>query len=172
MELGGGYGGLAYYLVRDHSDMTYFDFDLPENLALTSFYLMSAFPNKRIGLYGEVDLKADDLKGKYDIVLLPNFAIADMKNNSADLVFNSYSLAEMSREAVENYLVHFNRVASKFIFHVNHNRESVVQADEFKIDLEKFQIISRSPALWNKGMNLLMDEFEYLYKNKDLKTTF
>jgi len=41
LELGGGYGGLAYYLVRDH-ELTWVDVDLPENMALAAFYLLSA----------------------------------------------------------------------------------------------------------------------------------
>ncbi len=170
VELGGGFGGMPYYLVRDNSDITYYDFDLPENLALTAFYLLSVFPDKKIALYGEVDvgtLNPDD----YDIVLMPNFEIARMQNGSADLVFNSYSLAEMSVEAVDNYLCHFNRMSNKFIFHINHTRDSVVKADQFKVDLNKFELVYRAPALWNMARNIEMDEFEYLFKNKSLVFT-
>ncbi|NVN98806.1 MAG: putative sugar O-methyltransferase [Geobacteraceae bacterium] len=167
MELGGGYGGMAYYLMRDNADLTYVDFDLPENLALTSYYLLTAFPDKKIALYGELDLSSSNIKD-YDAVLLPNFEIETMQNNSVDLIFNSYSLAEMSRETIVNYVSHFNRIADKFIFHVNHNRDSLVKADEFNIDQGKFELLYRAPALWNKGRNIDMDEFEYLYKSKKL----
>jgi hypothetical protein len=165
VELGGGYGGMAYYLIRDNSDFTYIDFDLPENLALTSFYLLSAFPNKKIALYGEIDLVHDNTH-EYDIILMPNFELQNVNDDCIDLIFNSYSLAEMSRETIDNYMFHFNRIASKFIFHVNHNRCSVVKADEFKIDIDKFELLYRAPALWNMARNPDMDEFEYLYKNK------
>jgi putative sugar O-methyltransferase len=167
VELGGGFGGMPYYLVRDNSDITYVDFDLPENLALTAFYLLSAFPDKRVALYGEVDIETLN-PCDYDVVLMPNFEIARMPDSSADLVFNSYSLAEMSSEAVDNYLGHFNRLSNKFIFHINHTRDSVVKADEFKVDLNKFELVYRAPALWNMARNIEMDEFEYLFKNKSL----
>lgn len=167
VELGGGFGGMPYYLVRDNSDITYVDFDLPENLALTAFYLLSAFPDKRVALYGEVDIETLN-PCDYDVVLMPNFEIARMPGSSADLVFNSYSLAEMSSEAVDNYLAHFNRLSNKFIFHINHTRDSVVKADEFKVDLNKFELVYRAPALWNMARNIEMDEFEYLFKNKSL----
>ncbi len=165
LELGAGYGGLPYYLIRDNSDITYLDFDLPENMALTAFYLLSAFPEKKIALYGEIDLITANLE-EYDIVLMPNFEISKIQKDSIDLVFNSYSLAEMSLETIDNYLSHFNRIAKKFIFHVNHTKYSVVKADDFKIDLNKFELMYRAPALWNMVRKIDMDEFEYLYKNK------
>ena len=74
----------------------------------------------------------------------------------------------MSSEAVDNYLAHFNRLSNKFIFHINHTRDSVVKADEFKVDLNKFELVYRAPALWNMARNIEMDEFEYLFKNKSL----
>ena len=148
VELGAGYGGMAYYLVRDNSDLTYIDFDLPENVALTAFYLLTCFPDKKIALFGEMDLSQDKVED-YDLILMPNFEIHKVKDQSVDLTFNSYSLAEMSKETIENYIHHFNRFTNKFIFHVNHNRNSVVRADEFSIDLDKFDLIVRAPALWN-----------------------
>jgi hypothetical protein len=56
VELGGGFGGLAYYLIRDNPQVTYLDFDLPEATALASYYLMRSLPSLSIQLYGEVDL--------------------------------------------------------------------------------------------------------------------
>lgn len=167
MELGGGFGGMAYYLLRDNPDATYLDFDLPENFALTAFYLLSAFPNKKIALYGEIDLAKENLEN-YDAVLMPNFEMAKLAESSVDLVFNSYSLAEMAPETVDDYLAQFNRITRKFIYHVNHTRNSVVKADDFKVDLQKFELISRAPAVWNLARNPAMDEFEYIYKNKKL----
>lgn len=168
LELGGGFGGMAYYLMRDNTNLTYLDFDLPENFALTSFYLLSAFPDKKIALYGEVDLETDDITA-YDAVLMPNFEIEKVKDNTVDLVFNSYSLAEMSREAVKNYFKVFNRVTNKFIYHVNHTKRGPMKADEFPVDTDKYELVYRAPALWNMALNPWMDEYECLYKHKQLE---
>lgn len=167
LELGGGFGGLAYFLMRDNSKLTYIDVDLPENMALTAFYLLSAFPNKNIALFGEIDITKTNLD-QFDAVILPNFCIADIKSDSVDLVFNSYSLAEMSLNNVNNYVNHISRISSKFIFHVNHTKTATVTSDSFGFDFNKFELISRAPALWNMGRNSNMDEFEYIYKNKHL----
>jgi len=165
LELGGGYGKMAYYLMRDSKNITYLDFDLPENYALTAFYLLSAFPNKKIALYGEVDLERDDLKD-YDAILMPNFEIDKMSANSIDLVFNSYSLAEMEPKAINNYINIINRVSKKYIYHLNHTKYCAMSANDFLIDMNKFEIVRKAPALWNKAINLAMDEFEFLYKTK------
>jgi putative sugar O-methyltransferase len=166
VELGGGYGGVAYYLIRDCKGLTYLDFDLPENLALTTYYLLSAFPDKKFLLFGEEGL-TDCKLSDYDLVLMPNFEIEKMTNLCADLVFNSYSLAEMSQETISNYVDIFNRIAKKYILHVNHTRNSLVSADDFGIDQHKFDLIYKIPALWNAGRNLYMDEYEYLYKRNE-----
>lgn len=169
-EIGGGFGGMAYFLMRDNPNITYIDFDLPENLALASFYLLSSFPEKKIALFGEIDMENDDLND-FDAVLLPNFSLKNMQNNSTDLTFNSYSLAEMSPETINEYFSHINRFTSKFIFHVNHNKVTQMNAHEFGVDQEKFELVYRAPALWNLSRDKDMDEFEFLYKRQDMNFT-
>ena len=80
MELGGGFGGMAYYLIRDTPDCAYVDFDLPENMALTAYYLLSAHPEKKALLYGEGELTPEALRD-YDIILMPSFAIEDLPSD-------------------------------------------------------------------------------------------
>ncbi len=165
LELGGGYGGMAYYLLRDTCDMTYLDFDLPENLALASFYLMHAFPDKQFALFGETELTADTLN-QYDVVMMPNFEIDRVPDNSIDLAYNSYSLAEMDSGTIQNYIGRFNSITKTFIYHVNHTSNCLVSADDFCIDTAEFDLLYRAPALWNMARNYRMDEFEFLYKNR------
>ena len=162
MELGGGYGGMAYFLLRDSDKTTYVDFDLPENLALTSYYLLRAFPALKVALYGEVELNGDTLRD-YRIVLMPNFEIEKLPNNSADVVFNSYSLAEMSAEAIKQYIKHLTRISKRHFLHVNHTTNSLVKADDFGIEQNGYELLSRKPALWNRGRMLVVDEYEFLY---------
>ena len=167
LEIGGGFGGLAYFIVRDNPGLTYIDVDLPENMALAAFFLLSGSPDKKIALYGEVDLAKDDLS-QYDALILPNFAIQEIRDNAIDLCFNSYSLSEMPMTTVKNYMGHFNRISSKFIYHINHTSVGGIKADDFAVDYTKFELISRAPALWNESRNTEMDEYEFLYKTKNL----
>ncbi|OGR33841.1 MAG: hypothetical protein A2091_02565 [Desulfuromonadales bacterium GWD2_61_12] len=163
MEVGGGFGGMAYYLLRDNLDITYVDFDLPENMALTAYYLMTAFTDKKILLYGEASLVDVNLND-YAAVIMPNFEIQNMHKLSSDIAFNSYSLAEMSKETIEKYIIEIQRISRKYFLHVNHTRNCVVSADDFGVNAKLFDLMHRAPALWNLGRNPNMDEFEYLYK--------
>lgn len=162
VELGGGYGGLGYFLNKNIPGVTYVDFDLPENMALTAYYLMNCFPDKKVLLYGEDDLNEVNLKN-YDLIILPNFEIGRFPTSKADLVFNSYSLSEMSVETINTYIPELKRACNANIFHVNHTEErDSLKADDFGIEGE-YKLVSKNPALWNLGRNISMDEYEFLY---------
>ena len=164
VEIGGGFGGMAYYLIRDSNDATYVDFDLPENLALTSFYLMKAFPEKKVLLYGEADFSEIELSD-YDIVLMPSFQLDKLKDETADMVFNSYSLAEMSPQTIRHYVLQSAKLINDggWLYHVNHTRHSLVSAKDFPVP-DSLSLVSEEFAAWNLGRNSDMDEYEFLYK--------
>lgn len=163
VELGGGYGGMGYFLNKINDDLTYVDVDLPENMALTAYYLMNCFPDKKTLLYGEEEFNEQSFD-KYDIIIMPNFEISKLPTQKANLVFNSYSLAEMSSETINTYIPELKRASNQYFFHVNHSVVShSLKADEFGIDDNDYKLISKQPALWNMGRNIEMDEYEYLY---------
>jgi len=170
IELGGGFGGLAYFLLRDTPQINYVDFDLPETAALASYYLLKAFPNERITLYGEMEFLAESLL-QSRVWILPAFELLKMANNSTELAFNSYSLAEMSPEAIKEYVAQLTRISRKYLLHVNHNKNSVKAADDFGIEAHGFRLADRQPARWNDGRMLDADEYEYLY-TKELDPTY
>ena len=161
LELGAGYGGMAYFLIRDILNVTYLDLDLPENIALTSYYLLKAFPNKKIILYGECDNINDNLNIG-NILLMPSFIVKELYSNQFDLVFNSYSLAEMNKETIDYYMLEFDRLitSSGYFYHLNHNSRCIVKADDFGINPNNFNLLYKIKGGWN----LYGDEFEYLYK--------
>jgi putative sugar O-methyltransferase len=165
VELGGGFGGMAYYLLRDNKDLTYIDLDLPENMALTAYYLLKAFSEKKILLFGEADLTQEAIQSN-DILIMPSFEVNNLPDHCAGLVFNSYSLAEMSRETISTYISEFTRIikGGGYFLHVNHSKNSVVISDDFGVNPEQFDLLYKIPALWNMGRNSQMDECEYLYR--------
>ncbi len=163
VELGGGFGGLAYYLVRDNPQVTYVDFDLPEATALASYYLMRSLPSVPIRLYGEAELSAEALATP-GFVMMPSFEIMKMPSKSAAVSFNSYSLAEMSPATIGVYLDQTTRITSGYFLHVNHNRNAVLSADKFGVEERGFKLVNRELAGWTLGINPQSDEYEYLYK--------
>jgi hypothetical protein len=162
LEIGGGYGGLAYYCLVENPRMRIVLSDLPENAALQAFYLKSMFPNKKIKLYGEVEIDGD-----FDILITPNFALEEISENSVELTFNSYSLAEMSRETVNRYINIICNVTNHYFYHLNHVFWEM-SSDTFPIDFDKFDLLFRNPTLWGKDPRAYqMDQHEYLYIAKD-----
>lgn len=162
IEIGGGYGGMAYYLMKTGKVDQYIDIDLPETLALATFYLMSAYPNENFLLYGEggIDSNSDNVK----FVMLPSFEIEKIKKTEIGLAFNSYSFAEMSKEASVNYIQHIGMLRPEHILHVNHTSNSTTKSDEFHIERFGYTLNSRMESLWNFGRSSTADEFEYHYK--------
>lgn len=163
VELGGGFGGLAYYLIRDHPQVTYVGFDLPEATALASYYLMRCLPNALIRLYGEAELSEETLAAP-GFVLMPSFEIMKIPSKSAVVSFNSYSLAEMSPATTHLFLDQITRITSGYFLHVNHNRNAVLSADKFGVEERGFKLVNRELAGWTSGINPQSDEYEYLYK--------
>ncbi len=119
-------------------------------MALTSFYLLGAFPDKRIMLFGESEMGANALD-TYDAIILPSFEISKLPDRSVDLAFNSYSLAEMSPETIQLFICELMRVVKTYILHVNHNKVSKVVADDFGIDPAKFDLLYKIPRYGTWG---------------------
>ena len=163
VELGGGFGGLAFYLLRDQPQATYVGFDLPEATALASYYLMKSLPKTNIRLYGEVDLSPAVLETP-GVIMMPSFEIVNMPSKSTAVSFNSYSLAEMSSETIRVYIDEITRITHGFFLHVNHNRSAVLSADNFGVENRGFKLVNRQLAEWTLGINTASDEYEYLYR--------
>ena len=111
VEFGGGFGGMAYYLLRDRTGVKYVDFDVPESLALTSYYLMKSFPHLKFLLYGEGDRRSEAL-ATADVVLMPLFEMDSLASNGVDVVFSSHAMSNISREMVSVYMKTIARIAT------------------------------------------------------------
>ena len=120
-EIGAGFGGMGYHLLKHHSRKAhYIDFDLPETLAIATYFLLNAFPDKQVLLFGEGDLSSKRL-ATFDIVLMPNFILQNLEDGSVDAVFNSDSLVEMELETIQEYVMQIGRVCRDVFLHFNHD---------------------------------------------------
>ncbi|MHC4070779.1 MAG: putative sugar O-methyltransferase [Planctomycetota bacterium] len=120
VEIGGGFGGQAYQTVVQCRQSglpvgKYLDFDIPEVQIVASYFLLKAFPEEKVCLFGE-----GELSDSFTIGVFPHFAIDNLPNSSADLVFNSHSFSEMDSESALHYLSVVNRVCRKYFMHINH----------------------------------------------------
>jgi putative sugar O-methyltransferase len=92
LEIGGGFGGTARYLLRDCPGLTYLNFDVPERIALTSYYLLKSFSELQAALYGETELLPPLLE-KPGLVLMPTFELLQVPDHGVDVCFNSHLFA-------------------------------------------------------------------------------
>ncbi|MFC1811241.1 putative sugar O-methyltransferase [Thermodesulfobacteriota bacterium] len=106
LEIGSGYGGLAYFLWKILKPSGYYLVDLPESLAFSSVYLTLTG-----GLDGASGVVYDGSKSdllnapKNGFVFLPNFLINDLSNTDKfDLVINTGSFGEMTKDQVVQYV--------------------------------------------------------------------
>jgi hypothetical protein len=152
MELGGGYGKFAYYILKNTKNFTYIDFDIPETLTLASYYLSKCFPHKKNFFYGEKEFNKN-VENDYDLIFLPPWEIEKLRDNTIDLAINKNSLGEMDPETAHNYLKHIHRT-SKYFFSMNHEyfrnhfsdgKKSLINR-EYNLD-GKFKELIRYPDL-------------------------
>ena len=127
-EIEGGFGGMAYYLLRNRSALVYVDFDAPERIALTAYYLLKAFPKLRVLLYGEGDLTAAAL-ARTDVALMPIFSLPDMAADSVDMTFSSHTISKAGFETIAEYLCHIDRMTRRLFFCIADQRGSELISD-------------------------------------------
>lgn len=171
-EIGGGFGGFAYYLLSSNKVTKYINFDLPEVLLIAQFFLMSAFPDKKCLLYGENGHEniSKEVIDEYDIILMPNFTLPFVADKAVDLFINTGSLSEMDYHTVEEYITQIARTTDKYFFHENSDRPSLntgghfeVVSSIFPIPHDIFERIYKSNSLWGGSYGRYR---EHLYQRK------
>lgn len=173
-DLGGGYGKLAYYLIKNKKNFCFIDFDLPETLCLAAYYLMKTWPDKKTFLYGENSFDKSCLDN-FDFIFLPNYEIEKLNNNSVDIFLNKNSLGEMDPDSSKNYIKIISEKC-KIFFHMNHetyrnhfdNEKCSLINSEYPISKD-FNLILRQPDLGDSiyesnKINYNSDIFTYVYK--------
>jgi putative sugar O-methyltransferase len=119
-EIGGGFGGFAYHLLRTNRPLTYVNFDLPENLFISSYYLSLAFPDKKILLYDNAAMGMDRAAlERYDAVLVPNFILPRLAECCVDLFLNTISFSEMEHATIGEYYAQIDRTCGRYFYHEN-----------------------------------------------------
>jgi putative sugar O-methyltransferase len=142
LEIGAGYGQVAFQLFDHLTIRSYVVCDLPENLFLSSFYLQANFPSKKAHFVR--DGASPDQAADF-IFLIPPY-IKSLPG-PFDLVINSYSFQEMTRDSVRNYFHFVSRtLAPDGIFYSlnSHGKSGVSKPSEYPVD--HFQWVAFVPA--------------------------
>lgn len=158
VEIGGGFGGTAYYLLRDRPQVHYCGFDVPESLALTAYYLMRALPHLSFALYGEEAEKA----GIADVTLLPLFELPNAATQSADVTFSSHAMTDISRGSLAEYLTQVARITRHYFLHIGVDTASIPDAIKGRDD--HFALMEQRRSGWNTHKPSGVADLECLYE--------
>jgi|TARA_Y100000031_G_scaffold155861_1_gene208031 putative sugar O-methyltransferase len=122
VEIGGGFGGLAYQLMKLFGEcVRYTIIDIPESLAFSSIYCSTLFPklDNRFEQVGPVALPEAPGFSFVPNSIHHQLADADLP---ADLVVNTLSLSEMSDAQIHDYCKAASRIIGEtgIFFEQNH----------------------------------------------------
>ena len=163
VEIGGGYGGMAYYLLRGNPQCTYIDFDVPESLALTSYYLLKSFPNLKFLLYGEEDLTREAI-ARSNVILMPPFELSKVPANSVDLTFSSHTMSDLSRSAQIVYLNEIERMTRQSFLNISEGEGSAALDELIGAESPSLKLAEKRDLEWNSHKILHARELECHYR--------
>ena len=165
VEIGGGFGGMAYYLLRDHPGVSYLGLDVPESLALASYYLMTAFPQLRFLLYGEGEVTEETI-AQFDVILLPLCELPAIPDNCVDLSFSSHALSDITHEASGDYLDNVARTTRRFFYCIGvaHSEQETTPPTCGRYG--SFKLVEVRTLEWNSHKSAASVEVECVYQVK------
>jgi len=112
-EIGAGYGALSRILKEYIPNSCYIILDLPETLTYASYFLSYNFEDKKIGYLSDIIDRLEsfqELLDEFDFLIVPTWVSEYIPKDSVDLIIDTYSMGEMSKEYVEYYIKHIDRV--------------------------------------------------------------
>jgi putative sugar O-methyltransferase len=176
VEIGGGDGTQAYQTLRlaGAKPVQYIVFDIPEVAVVSSYFLLSAFPDKKICLYGDLS-PAQLIHSDFDLAVFPHFAITHLPANSVDLFYNSCSFSEMDGHSAEECLRIIEQSCRKHFMHINHDvtfkyrypdgsTSTNLIGSKLVPDPRRFRLVSKKPRTFNLPEDEGFPSFEYVYE--------
>jgi O-methyltransferase domain len=160
-EIGGGFGGMAYYLLRDRPETKYFDFDVPESIALATYFLMKSFPHKSFLLFGEGPLTEEAIADA-DVVLMPLFEMKRLQDAGTDVTFSSHAMTDIEVKELASYLETIHRITrNRFLFLGTSSLPNLRGLIGGNYDL--FRLEERRYLHWHRHRRSGVDDVECLY---------
>jgi putative sugar O-methyltransferase len=123
LEIGGGWGALAYQFKTLFPETCYVIVDLPQTLIFSATYLRTLFPESRTFIYGD-----DGVRGlpqeyeSYDFIFLPHFAFPRSPLAGLELAINTVSFQEMTSGQVEAYVRKLAELGCRHLYSLNRDR--------------------------------------------------
>lgn len=164
VELGAGYGRLAYVCRSLFPSCTYVILDLPEALICSSSWLSRVFPGEVVPYESARDIEAftPDILGSGKIWTLGAHHIERIAAKSVDAFVNIYSFAEMPKASIDTYFRHIDRITSGIFFTKQRALETNLE-DSVVISSDTYQIRDHWRRLFHRTSRLYGSFFEEAY---------
>jgi putative sugar O-methyltransferase len=165
VELGGGYGRLAWLLLTCIPNVRYVVCDIPPALAIAQRYLTELFADRRIFRFRRFDDPAsvqDELAGAELAFLLPH-QLAALSPLGADLFINISSLHEMRREQIDEWFRLIDRHTDGR-FYTKQWLSSVNVFDDLIIERNQYPVPGHWQALLDRDVQAPPGFFEAVYR--------
>jgi hypothetical protein len=146
VEIGGGYGGMAYWLNRMMAPR-YSIIDLPVVNVMQGYFLAQALGHAVVSLYGE---------RAATIAILPTHALSALES-PVDVVANKDSLPEIPREAATSYLAWIEASCDGLFYSYNQEAAAVFEGapqnvvPELIAPMAGFERLRRDPSWLRRG---------------------
>jgi hypothetical protein len=127
LEIGGGYGALAYFLKKLLPQVRYYMVDLPESLVFPAVYLKTVMPEHVSANFLYDGTQMPDPSRNDAFTLIPNFLLSEFDGKvTFDCIINTGSFGEMTRSQVEYYTDFIEKNLSKGGFLYEENQDTYV----------------------------------------------
>ena len=141
LDIGGGWGGLAYFLRKILPESHLTILDLPETMIFSIPYLKMVDKDKSFFVYGE-NGSINSAISSSDYSFVPPAVIDQIEDHTFDLIVNTGSMAEMTTEQVMEYIAHIRRIGKGLFYSFNEELQSRNESLEslFRILNEEFEV--------------------------------
>lgn len=165
LELGGGYGRVAWVFLEEFPGVRYVMVDIPPALGIAQQYLTTLFPDRRAFGFRHFDSSdeiADELAAAELVFLTPN-QLELLEPLDVDLFINISSLHEMRPEQIAHYLGQADR-HTKGCFYTKQWQRWHNEADDVVIAREDYPIPAGWRLLHSRTHPIQRAFFEALYE--------
>lgn len=165
LELGSGYGRVAWAFLREFPGLRYILCDIPPALAVAQRYLTTLFPDRRVFRFrhfGDAGEVLDELEQAEIAFLTPN-QLEPLPPLGVGVFVNISSLHEMRPEQIEHYLHAVDRHTDGF-FYTKQWQRSVNPHDELVVERDDYPIPPHWQTVYSRDHEIQTAFFEALYR--------
>jgi putative sugar O-methyltransferase len=165
LELGAGYGRLAYVFIKQIPNVQYIIADIPPALFIAQSYLSKVFEQKKIFHFRPFTSFAEIQKeySEAEICFFLPHQLNYLPSQSVDLCINISSLHEMTAEKIRYYFNLFSKLLSGY-FYFKQWKESYIPYDDVTIREADYPIPEDWEEIFWRSCSVQTLFFEALFK--------